>query len=87
MEVEEEEAGFRAAVSGCLVVWENFEQHLEQVGFRQAKGWETWWADRKVMSKKNNIENNHNNIIINNNNKKKKNRDGGKARIREKVTK
>ena len=36
-------AGFELMASCCLVDWGNFEQHLEQVDFRQANGWETYW--------------------------------------------
>lgn len=36
-------AGFEPTVSCCLVDWGNLEQHLGQVGFRQAKGWDTYW--------------------------------------------
>lgn len=36
-------AGFEPTMSCCLVDWGNLEQHLGQVGFRQAKGWDTYW--------------------------------------------
>lgn len=36
-------AGFEPMASCCLASWGNFEQHLGQVGFRQANGWDTCW--------------------------------------------
>lgn len=36
-------AGFEPTASCCLVDCGNLEQHLGQVGFRQAKGCDTCW--------------------------------------------
>lgn len=46
-------AGFEPMASCCLASWGNFEQHLGQVGFRQANGWDTCWnkLEKKVRAK------------------------------------
>lgn len=38
----EAEVGLDPAASCCLTDCGNLEQHFGQVGFRQAKGWDTW---------------------------------------------